>query len=155
MKKEEILQHLIEAKKAHIQWLEKAKLLVNGIKIKEYSIPIDATECEFGKWFYSDAQKLSALSNNPLECMQSIELLHFELHTIYLKIFHIYFNDEEKGFFSKIFSFKKKQITPTQQQQAMEHFYQMEKISHDLVAQIEKLHRRILAIPEEKLEKIM
>ncbi|WP_297432495.1 CZB domain-containing protein [Sulfurimonas sp.] len=77
MEKEEVLEHLRAAKAAHIKWIQKAKLLINGIDISEDTIPIDSTECKFGKWFYSDGQILNSLSNNPMECMQSIENLHF------------------------------------------------------------------------------
>ena len=101
MEKEEVLDHLRAAKAAHIKWVQKAKLLINGIDIEEDAIPIDSTECKFGKWFYSDGQILNSLSNNPMECMQSIESLDFALHDKYLQIFNIYFSQEKKQVFSQ------------------------------------------------------
>ncbi len=54
MKKEEIITHLRAAKSAHIKWLQKAKLLINGVDIEEDAIPVNSTECKFGKWFYTN-----------------------------------------------------------------------------------------------------
>ena len=92
MNKEHVLEHLRAAKSAHIKWVQKAKLLINGLDVKEDSIPVDSTECKFGQWFYSEGQILNALSNNPVECMVKIERLHFNLHDVYMNIFNIYFN---------------------------------------------------------------
>lgn len=89
MEKSEILDQLRAAKAAHINWVQRAKLLISGFQIDEGSIPVNSTQCQFGKWFYTDAQKLNAMQNNPMECMNTIEQLHFDLHDIYLNIYKI------------------------------------------------------------------
>jgi len=156
MTKQEVLTHLRSAKSAHIKWLQKAKLLINGIDIEEGSIPVDSTECNFGKWFYSDGQMLNALSNNPIECMQSIESLHFNLHDIYLKIFNVYFSAEKKsGFFAKLFGFNRKKISNAEHDMAENYYNEMEKISKVLVEEINKLERRLLAVSDEKIEALL
>ena len=154
MKKEDILEHLRAAKTAHIKWVQRAKLLINGVNIEKESIPVDYTECKFGKWFYSDAQMLNALSNNPLECMETIEKLHSKLHDTYLKIFNIYFNKPE-GLFAKIFNLKKKKITQQEHEFAQEYYNQLENISHELLNEINRLERRIVATPQEKLDELI
>ena len=156
MKKEDVLHHLRAAKSAHIKWVQKAKMLINGIEVSEDAIPVNSTECKFGIWFYSDGQILNSLSNNPLECMQSIESLHFELHDIYLKIFSIYFSENKKpGFFAKLFGFNKKNITSIEQEKAKEYFHNMEQISHELLDEINRLERRLLAVSEEKIDALV
>ncbi|MFT7859759.1 MAG: CZB domain-containing protein [Sulfurimonas sp.] len=156
MKKEEVLEHLRAAKSAHIKWVQKAKLLINGVEVKEDSIPVDSTECKFGQWFYSDGQILNSLSNNPLECMQSIEKLHFDLHDQYLKIFNIYFSEEKKGgFFAKLFGFKRKTISSTEHELAETYYHEMAEISKKLLDEINRLERRLIAIPEEKIEQLV
>jgi len=153
MKKEDVIVHLRQAKAAHIKWVQKAKLLINGVDVDENAIPVDSTECSFGKWFYTDGQMLNALSNNPLECMQHIETLHFELHDIYLKIFRIYFSEEKKGgFFAKLFGLKRKQPERSQQQLAQDYYAQMEEISQNLLDEINRLERRLVAVSDEKIE---
>lgn len=156
MTKEEVLSHLRAAKAAHIKWVQKAKLLINGVDIQEEAIPINSTECKFGLWFYSDGQILNALSNNPLECMQSIEKLHFELHDIYLNIFNIYFSESKKtGFFAKLFGYKRKAISAAEVTLAEENYKNMEAISTQLIEEINRLERRLIAVSDEKIEALV
>jgi len=155
MKKEEVLEHLRAAKLAHIKWVQKAKLLINGVDVEENAIPVDSTECNFGKWFYTDGQVLNALSNNPLECMNKIESLHFTLHDKYLNIFNIYFSKEkQKGFFAKLLGLKRKPVSEAEQQLAQENYVNMEEISKDLLDEISRLERRLVAVSSEKIENL-
>ncbi len=153
MDKNEVLDQLRAAKAAHINWVQKAKMLIEGFKIDEKAIPVNSTECKFGQWFYKDAQKLNALQNNPLECMTEIEQLHFQLHDVYMKIFKLYYDTAEKGFFSKLFGSKKK-VSEEAQRLAKDYFTEMEDISKRLIEEINRMERRIIAIQESELEKL-
>ena len=156
MTKQNVVNHLRAAKAAHIKWVQKAKLLINGVDVKEDAIPVDSTECQFGKWFYSDGQILNALSNNPLECMNKIETLHFSLHDIYLKIFNIYFSQEKKvGFFSKLFGMKRKELSPSEAKLAHDYYNEMEEVSKNLLDEISRLERRLIAVSDEKIEALV
>jgi hypothetical protein len=155
MKKENVLEHLRAAKLAHIKWVQKAKLLINDVDIEEDAIPVDSTECAFGKWFYTDGQALNALSNNPLECMNKIETLHFALHDKYLQIFSIYFSKEkQRGFFAKLLGMKRKAVSDAEQQLAQEYYNEMEMISKELLDEINRLERRLVAVSSEKIESL-
>jgi len=155
MKKEDVLEHLRAAKLAHIKWVQKAKLLINGVDVEENAIPVDSTECAFGKWFYTDGQVLNALSNNPLECMNKIETLHFSLHDKYLDIFNIYFaKDKKAGFFAKLLGMKRKPVSDAEQQLAQDYYETMEKISKELLDEISRLERRLVAVSSEKIESL-
>lgn len=149
MEKSEILEQLRAAKAAHINWVQRAKLLISGFQIDESSIPVNSTQCQFGKWFYTDAQKLNAMQNNPMECMSTIEQLHFDLHDIYLNIYKIYYETESKGFFSKIFG-KKKKINEDAKELAKKYYQNMEEVSKKLVAEINRMERRIVAISDKE-----
>ena len=158
MKKEEILKHLRNAKQSHVRWVQNAKLLIKGIDINEEAIPISYTDCKFGKWFYSDGQILNGLPNNPLESMKEIENLHTALHDTYLKIFNIYFAKNKKsGFLSKLFNIKKrkKNISVEDLNKAQQYYEELENISKKLLDEINVLERRIIAIPEEKIEELI
>ena len=154
MNKEQVLEHIRAAKSAHIKWVQKAKLLINGIPVNEDSIPVNSTECNFGKWFYSDGQCLNSLSNNPLECMQKIETLHFDLHDIYLQIFNIYFNQPKSGFFAKLFG-KKRVVSDIEANQAKEYYKELEQVSQVLLEEINRLERRLIAVSEEKIAQLI
>ncbi|NOR57929.1 MAG: hypothetical protein GQ474_05335 [Sulfurimonas sp.] len=154
MDKEHILEHLRAAKSAHIKWVQKAKLLINGIDVKEDSIPVDSTECKFGQWFYSEGQILNALSNNPVECMVKIERLHFNLHDVYMNIFNIYFNKPKGGFFSKLFG-KKITIEDYEADKAKQYYANLEIISQELLEEINRLERRLIAVPEERIKQLV
>jgi hypothetical protein len=144
MDKEETLGHLSAAKKAHIKWVNRAKSLVEGLPVDKDAIPVDSTECKFGLWFYGEGQKLNAIPG--MECLASIEKLHFQLHDIYMKIFKIYFGDADRSFFSKLFKMKHK-VSDEDKQIARESFLSMENISKQLLEEIGKLERRLHALP--------
>lgn len=154
MKKEEVLSHLKFAKSAHIKWLEKAKLLINGLDLQDSVIPVSYTECTFGKWFYNDGQRLKSLSNNPLECMQKMEELHIDFHDKYLNIFNIYFAETKKtGFFTKLLGLqKKREIDESEVVLAEGYYLNMETLSQGLVEEIDRLERRLTAVSYEKIE---
>ena len=154
MDKNEVLTQLREAKSAHINWVNKARMLINGFTIDESAIPVNSTECKFGKWFYSDAQKLNALQNNPMECMTKIEQLHFKLHDNYMYIFKVYYQIDKRGFFSKLFG-EKKTITDADKALAENHFNEMLDVSKKLVDEINRMERRIIAIQDKEIEKIL
>jgi hypothetical protein len=90
MNRDEILSQLRAAKAAHVSWVQRAKMLIEGFSINESSIPVNSTECTFGKWFYSDGQRLNDIRNNPVSAMTEIEDLHSKLHDVYMNIFKIY-----------------------------------------------------------------
>lgn len=154
MNKEAILEHLRTAKAAHINWLQRAKLLIEGLDIKEDSIPVNSTECRFGEWFYLEAQKLNGLRNNSSESMDHIEILHSKLHSTYLNIFKIYYSETERSFFAKLFSFKKK-IEKEDENIARKYYAELEKISIDLLEEIHLLERRITVISQEEIDELL
>lgn len=149
MDKEHTLSHLRDAKKAHIKWVQRAKALIEGLPVEKEQVPVDCTECMFGKWFYSDAQELQAIPN--MDCLKEIEKLHFELHDVYMKIFKIYFAETNRSFFSKLFGTKKK-VSDSEQGIAQEYFKNLRGISEQLILVIERLERRIHALNSDSFE---
>ena len=153
MNKEEILGQLRAAKAAHISWVQRAKLLIEGFTINETSIPVNSTECQFGQWFYAEGQRLNDIRNNPPESMQEIESLHFKLHDVYLNIYKIYYDLEKKSFFAKVFG-KKKKVSEEDQALAKTYFDEMEAISKELVNALNVMERRINVVADEEISSI-
>jgi hypothetical protein len=155
MTKEDLLEHLKEAKEAHIKWLQKAKMLISGVDLKENAIPVNAKECPFAKWFYSEGQLLNKLSNNPLECMMNIEKLHLELHDKYLNIFEIYFSKKRKrGFLLRFLGISAEMVSDEEQERAQEYYKHLREISQEFLAEISRLERRVGAVSSEKIESL-
>lgn len=144
-KKDETLTQLRDAKKAHIAWVNRAHALIEGLPIEKEQIPMNCTDCKFGLWFYGEGQKLNMMPS--MDCLKEIEALHFELHDIYLKIFKIYFSEEDRSFFSKLFGTRKK-VSPESQEVAKEYYKELKGVSEKLIGAIERLERRLFALSE-------
>jgi hypothetical protein len=153
MTREEVLDQLRSAKAAHVSWVQRAKLLIEGLPISEGAIPVNSTECGFGKWFYSDGQRLNSIRNIPIECMEDIEALHFKLHDIYLNIYKIYYAIDSKGFFSKMFSQKKK-VTAAEIILGKNYYEDMHAVSVELVKALNLMERRINVLSTDEIESI-
>jgi len=150
MNKEETLEQLSAAKKAHIKWVNRAKSLVEGLPVEKDAIPVDSTECNFGLWFYGEGQKLNAIPG--MDVLSSIEQLHFQLHDTYMKIFKLYFGEMDRSFFSKLFKMKSK-ISDRDREIARDFYEKLEDISKRLLEEIGKLERRLHALPASAFEK--
>ena len=100
------LQLLSDAKKAHVSWVQRAQLLIDGLPIDKDAIPLSCSDCEFGQWLYREGKKLTALGNIPH--LEDIEKVHFDVHDQYMKIYRIYFADNDRSFFSKLLNSKKR-----------------------------------------------
>ena len=154
MNKNETLEYLRNAKASHVAWVQKAKMLISGFSVVEDAIPVNSTECAFGKWFYCEGQKLNSISNNPMECMDEVDRLHMRLHDIYLNIYKIYYDLGEQSFLSRIMG-KKKKITPEAKKLAKTYFEQIEEVSNKLLQELNRLERRIHAIQEREFESMI
>ncbi len=155
MDKELILQTIKNAKNVHNNMFENINLLMDGLDLRFESCPKDPKECEFGQWFYGDGQKLQALSNNPMECMRNIELLHNEFHKLYHEIVEKFQKKSKKeGFFQKIFSKKEQSQTDQEQQEITSLYQQLQNAHAKLLAEFEKMQRRIQATSAEKFQNI-
>jgi hypothetical protein len=149
MDKAVTLQLLGDAKTAHLRWVQRAKLLIEGLPIDEGAIPLSGTDCNFGQWFYSEGQKLNALGN--MDCLGEVEKAHFTLHDEYMKIFKIYFSDNDRSFFSKLFSSKKK-LSDFEKELAKEYFIKLQAASDEVLSHIGRLERRLYAIPQSSFD---
>ena len=149
MKKDEILRQIHNARKAHISWVQRAKALVAGVPLSEDQIPMNATECLFGKWFYDEGIRLKKLPG--FEIIDDIERQHIDLHEEYLKIFQIFFG-QKPSLLGKLLPFFKKKVTPEERQHAKIILADLEKTSNELLDILSLLERRVEALQPEAFE---
>ncbi len=74
----EILTSLTAAKEAHLPWLDYGMAILNGEDLLYVQAPVTCTDCNFGLWFYTEANSLRQIDG-----FQQIEKLHAEFHNKY------------------------------------------------------------------------
>jgi len=151
MKKHKVLDKIRAARLAHMKWVERARLLVKGGDITKDEIPVEATSCAFGHWFYSDGQVLLAIFS--AASVKKLESKHKELHTSYMKIFKIYFDTSKQSFFQKLLK-KRKDISERDKLLAHEELIVLEEISDDLIAYLNVFERNLNSIEDKDFEKL-
>jgi len=150
MKKSDIVHKIRLARFAHVEWVQRAKSLVNGLPIKEEDVPLTASSCEFGKWFYVDGQILLAIFNETT--VKNLENLHNELHEVYMNIFKIYFDLSDLSFFQKLIKMGKK-VSVEEQREAKKYLNALEKVSDELIKQLNIIETKINMAESELFEK--
>ncbi|MGD9969905.1 MAG: CZB domain-containing protein [Sulfuricurvum sp.] len=151
MDKAKTLELLGEAKKAHIQWVQRAKHLIEGLPIDQSAIPLGSTDCIFGQWFYGEGQKLHGIGN--MDCLMEVEKSHFELHDHYMNIFKIYFGETNRSLLAKIFNSKKK-VSDQEKEMARIYFSKLQDASTEVLELISRLERRLYALPQSSFDAI-
>ncbi len=150
MEKIDVLKSIRAARRAHTQWVDKAKSLVNGLPIKKEQIPLEVTECDFGKWFYCDGQIL--LSFFTEEAIEKLDSKHKELHDIYMKIFKIYFSEPKGSFLSKLFK-RKERVTAQDENNALVYLRHLEEVSKELISFLNIIEKKLNSVDEESFAK--
>lgn len=150
MKKNEIVQKIRSARLAHVQWVQRAKSLVNGFPIKEEDIPLTPDSCAFGQWFYSDGQIFLVVFNDKL--VKDLENLHNELHEVYMNIFKIYFDISNLNFFAKLLNHGKK-VSENDKYRAEVYLKSLERVSDTMIKKLNIMETKINMADEEIFEK--
>lgn len=143
MIKADTMQQLNQAKIAHSQWVQRAYMLMFGFEFDKDAIPIDSTQCAFGKWLYCDCQEFCHISEPAKDIVADIERLHLQLHNSYFEIYEIYFGDQKKGFLKKLFKTKKKSLNEDEVKIANEHYRNLENTSEHLIKKLNLLQKKI------------
>ena len=151
LEKSDILRSIRSARRAHIIWVDRAKALVNGLPIRKEQIPLEITECDFGKWFYCDGQILLSLFTE--RAVKKLENKHKELHDVYMKIFKIYFPVTKRSLFSKLLQ-RKKKITPNEEYNALVYLRSLEDISEELVSYLNIIEKKMNRVDAERFRQL-
>lgn len=144
MDREEIIENIKGARRAHQKWLLEAHALVSSNEVDEGEVPIKHTDCRFGKWLHAEGLNLMKLDSK--EALEEINTKHQLLHIEYKKIYDIYFNGKSHSFFKKMLHLNTS-ISDDERQLAIQHYKKLDIISKDLMALMEALERRINSLP--------
>ena len=147
MDKQKHLRHIRAAKRAHLNWVSQAHALILGVPLEENQIPVYATDCKFGQWYYHDGQALASLKG-----FREIEQPHIDLHETYQEIFKLVFRKEEKkqGGWSKLFG-RKAEITDEQDKTRAQQLYtQLKAYSEVVISHLDELEKTLNQMDDEK-----
>lgn len=148
MNKSDVIVTLREASRTHKQWVADALALIQGVPLDKEKVPVNSTECAFGKWYYGEGQNLRELQG-----FKEIEVSHDKLHKIYMEIFAIIFGEVQgASFFNRLFGLSHK-IAVANREAAMEKFHSLEQQSDIILNQLVFLEKIVTALGEKQLEK--
>jgi hypothetical protein len=151
MDKIEVMTTLKLAAVSHRAWLSNAQALIDGIPLDKDKVPVSATECEFGKWYYGDGQRLKSIPG-----FKEIEKPHDNLHQTYAEIFTLLYGEESKksSFFSKLIGRAQKAAAEKQEAAKVKSLVLKDR-STEVVDRLEQLEKMINALGEKQLANYM
>ncbi|MEA3370979.1 MAG: CZB domain-containing protein [Campylobacterota bacterium] len=145
MNKEETIEAIANAKKAHENQMKKIVALLNGKEV-ENPTAVSKTECDFGKWLYADNNRLKEILGTLF--YTNLETLHAKWHMEYSRLFAIFFKSKKRGFFSKAFGSNK--VSDMEFDKAKLYYSELEATTKELLKAIASSQRRIEALNEGK-----
>ena len=145
----DVVTKLRDAARGHKKWVGNARALIEGVPLDKDQVPLNSTECEFGKWYYGDGQDLREVPG-----FRDIETLHDDLHGTYMEIFVLLFGEvQEKESFLSRFVGTAHKTAETNKKSAMDKYTLLEKQSKLIVQQLVQLEKIITAMGPEQLER--
>lgn len=135
---QDAIQRLRAAKRAHLAWVGRAGLLVQGIPVSQEQIPVLHTDCQFGRWYHEDGQELS-----PLPAFRAINEPHRELHDAYATIFKLMFQEQDSSFFQRLLG-RKGRSRSDHQADVDAQMQRLENASKEVVALLESLETALV-----------
>ena len=103
MELKEVFTKLDKARTSHLRWVAKAEALIEGVPLNKDQAPLLATDCDFGHWYHGEGRVLRSLPAFPL-----IDNPHKKIHQIYMQIFTLLYNEEERSTILSFFGIQRK-----------------------------------------------
>ncbi|HFU77872.1 MAG TPA: hypothetical protein ENK98_04500 [Epsilonproteobacteria bacterium] len=149
-----ILQHIADAKKAHLRWVKRADHLISGLPVDKEFIPLEATSCGFGLWVYSEGAKLRLVPSID-NLMNRIEHHHNDLHDAYMDIYKIFFiMPQQRSILHKILTFNSKIVSSSEKEKARAHFKYLKRSSEELLAVLDILEEKVKQMTSDEVENL-
>ncbi|MCI5210668.1 MAG: hypothetical protein D3910_18210 [Candidatus Electrothrix sp. ATG2] len=147
MQKTQIVTTLKLAAVSHRAWFSNAQALIDGVPLDKDKVPVSAAECEFGKWYYGDGQRLKSVPG-----FKEIEASHDNLHQTYMEIFTLLYGEEgaKPSFFSKLIG-RAQKAAAAKKEAAKARSLILKDHSNEVIDKMEQLQRVINAMGEKQL----
>ena len=151
------IEHIISAKREHLKWVQRAKLLAEGLPLEHHILPskivqehaglplmrphehllmaLGSTDCQFGHWLNEYAIYFDDTST------ETIQRLHHALHDHYLAIFKLYFETQS----TSSTRFTTHTLSAHHQAHAREHVIKLEHTCKAFVRELRRLENHIYA----------
>ena len=147
MQKAIVLKELENAKKVHIEQMEKIELLLEGYFITEPT-ELAKTDCEFGRLFYGNKEDFLPLIG--AQFFQKIDLLHEKWHDEYAHVYEIFYKVRKQGLFSKLRGTHK--IKQIEYEKAKMYFTRLDKTTTQLLRMLDISIRRVSSLSDAKFK---
>ena len=141
------VEEIRKAKKAHLKWVSYAYGLIEGLPLESNQVPVFETDCEFGRWYYGHGQVLDRL-----EEFRNLEAPHRDLHHQYMKIFKTLFQEEDKGFWGRLFG-KSADDDDLKKEKARRYFAELQQLSTLLRNGLDRLENSLLDMTDEEFDR--
>jgi len=129
----DIFEKIVNARIAHLNWVEKAEALVGGLPLDKNQIPLLATDCDFGQWYLKEGRVL-----RHLPAYKIVAIHHQQLHRIYMEIFKLMFSDEERLNIFKWLGIQR-QVNQSKQSQASKLIPSLKAASREILKDLDQL----------------
>lgn len=143
MNKEQTLESIQNARKAHEAQMVKILALINGTK-PENPTALSKTQCEFGQWLYDEKNRVREILG--AQFYIKLDTLHAKWHTEYSRIFEMFFKEPKKGFFSKLLG--SQELNPMELDKAKLYYAELKITTTELLKALGASERRIAALSE-------
>lgn len=148
MNKEELVTVIRNAKAGHKRWVENALSLIEGLPLDKNQVPVNATDCVFGKWYYGEGQGLKSLPS-----YREVEQYHDALHKTYREIFMLLFGEDkaETSLFSRLFGTSQKS-SEEKRKLAKDKYLILRQQSKIIMKKLDDLEAMIITMNQEQID---
>lgn len=148
--KDTYIQDIRTARMQQLKWTNQIKLMVSGVLSQKDALPLNQSDCPFGKWLYEKAMIFTTVGSR--EIVDEMITLHTQCYDIYLDIHNILFTAEKGGFIG-IFGSKKPSANAVKL--AQNEYEKLVAVSDKLIDRIRVFESQMLATPETKFDTLI
>ena len=145
MNKQRMLDDLENAKKIHLQQMQKIADVLEGKQV-EHPTALGKMECECGVWFYSNQERMINILGAQL--FHRLDDAHEAWHRDYVNIYNIFFKEKKTGLFSKLLGTNK--VDAMTLDKAKLYYSELKKDTDELFHAADAAIRRVSALSSSK-----